>query len=203
VAFHSFRTGTRDIVIRMLDGSPAEQLAATPNQESFPRWSPDGAALVIWDQTPFNQVWLVRRQTDGTWGTRVLLAKELEFPSWSPDGRVILAATMRTKGVAVISPQGGEPRLLYVPSPGTSDPTVERVEWSPDGRTIYFKSLDAMGRASLWKLSPAGGRPQLLVRFDDPTRPSSRPDFATDGKWFYFTIEDRQSDIAVAEITKR
>lgn len=203
VAFHSFRTGNRDIVIRMLDGSPAEQVTPTSGQESFPRWSPDGTALLIWGQPPSNEVWLVRRRPDGTWGSLVLLAKELEFPSWSIDGRLILGTTMRTKAIAVMTPVGGEPRMLYMPRPGTSDPAVERVEWSPDGRIIYFKSLDATGRASLWKLSPSGGRPQLLVRFDDPTRPSSRPDFATDGKFFYFTIEDRQSDISVAEITKR
>ncbi len=203
VAFHSFKTGTRGIVIRMLDGSSAQQVAPTDNQESFPRWSPDGTSLLIWGQPPFNEVWLVRRQANGTWGAPTLLAKELEFPSWSPDGRLVLGTTMRTKGIAVMQPTGAELRMLYIPREGTSDPTVERVEWSPDGRTIYFKSLDAMGRASLWRLSSSGGRPQLLVRFGDPTRPSSRPDFATDGKWFYFTIEDRQSDIAMADLSKR
>ena len=203
VAFHAFLAGNREIVIRMLDGSPAEQVTPTPNQESFPRWSPDGTELVIWDQNPFSEVWLVRRQADGKWGSLIDMANELEFPSWSPDGRLILGTTLRTKGVAVVQAEGGEQRMLYAPRPGTTDPAVERVEWSPDGRTIYFKSLDAVGRASLWKLSPSGGRPQLLVRFDDPTRPSSRPDFATDGKFFYFTVEDRQSDIAVAEISKR
>lgn len=202
VAFHSFKTGTRDIVIRMLDGSPTEQVAPMPNEESFPRYSPDGTALLIWDQQPFNLVWLVRRGADGKWGSPTRFAKELEFPTWSPDGGLILGSTLKSKAVAVIQATGGEPRILYSPRPGTDDPTVERVDWSPDGRTIYFKSLDAVGKASLWKLSPSGGRPQILVRFDDPSRPSSRPDFATDGKWFYFTIEDRQSDIAVAEVSK-
>jgi TolB protein len=203
IAFHSFRTGTRDIVIKMLDGSPSEQVTATPHQESFPRWSTDGAALLIWDQPPFNQVHVVRRRQEGTWGAPILLAKELEFPSWSPDGRHVLGTTLRTKGVAVMPADGGALQLLYMPKPASSDPLVERVEWSPDGRTIYFKSLDRMGRASLWMLATSGGRPRLLVRFDDPGRPSSRPDFATDGRRFYFTIEDRQSDIWVAEIAKR
>ena len=203
VAFHAFLAGNREVVIRMLDGNPAEQVNPTPSQESFPRWSPDGTALLIWNQPPFNQVLLVRRRPDATWGAPVLLAKELEFPSWSPDGRLILGSALRTKAVAMMAVAGGEPRILYMPRPGTTDPGAERVEWSPDGRTIYFKSLDAVGKASLWKLSPSGGRPQLLVRFDDPTRPSSRPDFATDGRYFYFTIEDRQSDIAVAEVSKR
>ncbi len=34
-------------------------------------------------------------------------------------------------------------------------------------------------------MSPAGWRPRLLVRFEDPNRQSNRKDFATDGKRFY------------------
>jgi hypothetical protein len=49
----------------------------------------------------------------------------------------------------------------------------------------------------------AGGRPRLLLRFDDPARPSNRFEFASDGARFYFTLEDRQSDIWVAEIVTR
>ena len=202
-AFHSFRTGTRDIVVRSLDGGAAQQVTSTPSHESFPVWSPDGTALVIFDQPPFNGAYIVRRRPDGAWGTPTLLAKEMDFPSWSPDGRLVLGTTTSTKGAAVIPADGGSPRLVYQPRSGSSDPPVERAEWSRDGRTIYFKSLDPEGRASFWALPPSGGRPRLLVRFDDPTRPSSRPDFATDGRRFYFTIEDRQSDIWVAEITKR
>ena len=203
IAFHSFRTGTRDIVLRMLDGSDVEYLTNTPSQESFPRWSPDGTAILIWDQRPFNRVQVVRRGRDGGWADPVLLAREIEFPSWSPDGRQVLGTTLLTKAVAVIAAEGGDLRLLYVPTAGSSDPPVERVEWSRDGRTIYFKSLDPEGRASLWALPTAGGRPRLLVRFDDPARPSSRPDFAVDDQRFYFTIEDRQSDIWGVEISKQ
>jgi len=38
------------------------------------------------------------------------------------------------------------------------------------------------------------------VRFDDPARPSYRFHWATDGRRFYFTINDRQSDIYVVEL---
>ena len=40
-----------------------------------------------------------------------------------------------------------------------------------------------------------GGEPTLLVRFDDPPRSSPRAEFTTDGKRFYFTIPERESDI--------
>lgn len=51
--------------------------------------------------------------------------------------------------------------------------------------------------------SPEGGIPRLLVRFDDPTRPSSRAEFATDGKRFYFTVQERESDIWRMELVGR
>jgi hypothetical protein len=57
-------------------------------------------------------------------------------------------------------------------------------QWSPDGGTIYHKAFDAAGSSSVWSIPAAGGAPGLLVRFDDPARPSSRPEFATDGKRF-------------------
>jgi hypothetical protein len=49
----------------------------------------------------------------------------------------------------------------------------------------------------------SGGRPRLLVRFTDPERQSSRRDFATDGRRLYFAMEDRQSDVYVAELDRR
>jgi hypothetical protein len=72
--------------------------------------------------------------------------------------------------------------------------------WSSDGRTIYYKALDAVGRASIWSIPSEGGEPTLLVRFDDPTQPSPRAEFATDGKRFYFTIPERESDIWQMEV---
>lgn len=85
----------------------------------------------------------------------------------------------------------------------SADPVPESPLWSPDGVTLYFKSHDAQGRASFWSVPATGGRPRLLVRFTDPARPSNRFDFASDGKRFYFTIDDRQSDIWVAEVKQR
>ncbi|HEV8177582.1 MAG TPA: hypothetical protein VGP44_07840, partial [Gemmatimonadales bacterium] len=74
--------------------------------------------------------------------------------------------------------------------------------WGPDGRTLYFKSHDSLSRTSFWAVNAAGGQPRMLVRLDDPAWQSSRPFFATDGKRFYFPVEDRESDVYVAEVVK-
>ena len=104
-------------------------------------------------------------------------------------------------GLDVLSLETRVSRVVYRPL-GDDPPLDRAVDWAPDERTFYFKSHDAEGRASLWSVT-AGGRPRLLVRFPDLNRPSNRPDFAADGKRFYFTLEDRESDVFVAEVMGR
>jgi Tol biopolymer transport system component len=101
----------------------------------------------------------------------------------------------------IVPAAGGRAKTLY--SPGMRDPKAEFSRWSLDGKSILFKAHDPSGRASLWSIAVSGGPPRLLVRFDDLNRLSSRQDFATDGKRFYFPIEDRQSNVSVAEIIKK
>jgi len=48
--------------------------------------------------------------------------------------------------------------------------------------------------------SDGSGTATLLMRFDDPTRTSSRPEFATDGKRVYFTLGQRQSDVWTVDL---
>jgi Tol biopolymer transport system component len=76
------------------------------------------------------------------------------------------------------------------------------VQWGRDGRTLYYKESEGAGRSSIWSVPAAGGTPRLLVRFDDPERPSIRPEFATDGRRFYFTLSERQSDVWTMELHK-
>ncbi|MEO8140489.1 MAG: hypothetical protein ABI742_12625, partial [Gemmatimonadota bacterium] len=68
---------------------------------------------------------------------------------------------------------------------------------------LYFKAHDAQHRTSFWAVSAAGGTPRMLLRLDDPNWQSIRPFFATDGKRFYFPVEDRESDIYVAELSQK
>jgi Tol biopolymer transport system component len=92
-------------------------------------------------------------------------------------------------------------RVIYAPGPGS--PLPELSAWSKDGKTIYFKSHDAAGRASIWSVPAAGGKPRLLVHFDDLDKPSFRPSFSTDEKRIYVSVEDRQSDVFVAELVRK
>ena len=202
VAYHSWRTGTRDIEVKPLDGGPIDYLTATGAQESYPVWSPDGQAILFYDQTVPFKLMLTRRTDDGGWTEPVPVAEPAVSGDWSPDGRRIAfvrAATDYIAGPIVVASLDGE-SVRSVFEPSSVVPAAAQVVWGLDGRTLYFKAHDALGRASLWSVDPDRGDPRLLVRFPDPDRQSNRKDFATDGVRFYFAIEDRQSDVFVAEL---
>jgi len=213
LAYHSWRSGSRDIFVKKLDGGAPQQITTTPAQESYPIWSPDGSALAYFDQLREGGVirglFVIRRDRSGNWGTPVSLragagsvvrGTNTTRGEWSPDGQFL--AYPRQGSLEIADTESRATRVAYAPS-GPADPRVEGVAVSEDGQTLYFKSHDAEQRASFWALPFAGGKPRLLVRFTDPLRPSIRPDFAVGAGQFFFTFEDRQADIWVADVTRR
>ena len=202
MAYHTYETGSRYLFLLPLDGGPARRLTRSARDGlSMANWSPDGGAITAFN-LPRSTVYVLRRDTAGRWSEPRLVANDGWRPEWSPDGRHVVFVTPRTGAVRIVPADSGAPRDVY--SPGPNDPYAELATFADNGRDVYFKSHDRNDlRASLWSVPAQGGRPRLLVRFDDPERASNRFDFATDGKRFYFTIEDRQSDIRIAELTKR
>jgi Tol biopolymer transport system component len=204
VSFHSFRTGTRDIFISPVDGGPAVAVTSTQNQESYPQWSPDGTAIAFLDQLADaggpRGLFVVRRSSSGDWEAPVRVRAGLGRPSWL-DERTLISP--RSRGIEVLSIESGASRMLYEPAAGSDDPPVSGIDVSSDGSTIYFKSHDTTGRASFWSIPAAGGKPRLLVRLADLSRPSIRADFAVGAGQLFFTLEDRQADILVADVTTR
>ena len=206
LVFHSFRSGSRDIFVQDLKSGAVAQVTNSPGQEATPRWSPDGSAIVAWQQqnVPDGGIFVLRRGSGTEWRRTWFWHGEVRVPVWSPDGRTIAFIGPVAGTVEAIPSDSGATRTLY--SPRQEDPPAEGVEWSADGETLYFKGRDPSGRSGIWAVPVRGGRPRLLIRFDDPSRPSdrsNRPDFASDGRRFFFTIDDRQSDVWVANVSNR
>jgi Tol biopolymer transport system component len=206
ITYHSWRTGTRDIEVKPLDGGPVESVTDTPAQESYPVWSPDGGSILFYNQVPPFTIYVTRRGSNRRWSSPPsLLVSPGRGAEWSPDGAwvaYVAAESDATDGPVMVMPAagGGSHRLF---DPGPAAPEATQALWSPDGRTIYYKAHDAEGRTSFWAVNATGGTPRLLVRFPNPERQSSRKDFAVDGRRLYFAIEDRQSDVFVAEMISR
>ncbi len=201
IVFYSFRKGNRDIHLMTADGRSIRQLTDDPAQERYPDWSPDGKHLVFQsDKTGRQELFVFSRlKEDTAWG----VPKQLTFdgggtPRWSPDGSLIAYAS--DTGLLVISPEGGEPRILVSSHDPANVPVPRFPEWSRDGRVVYYKASDAEGHSSFWSVPALGGKPKLLVRFDSPSRKSIRPEFSTDGFHFFFTLTENKSDIWVMDL---
>jgi dipeptidyl aminopeptidase/acylaminoacyl peptidase len=144
----------------------AEPVAITHGYENYgqARWLPDGKNIVCVgarepakhpDRDPFVSVYIVDIATGKT---RVLLEEagnNYDEPNPSPDGKWI-AYTMLTGGeftfdqamVAIISPEGGTPKILTA----QLDRTAAGLKWSPDSKAIYFTAADR-GSFPLYRVS--------------------------------------------------
>ena len=197
IAFYSFRNGNRDLYLMSSDGGSLQQITSDPAQERYPDWSPDGSSLVFFsDKTGRQEVYIISKDINGRWGAlRQLTSKEGRYPKWSPDGKRI--AYVSNGDVLLISPEGGDSKVL-VPRQPSIDAWF--LGWSRDGRTLYYKAADLERRATIWSVPASGGTPRLLLRFDDPIRPSLRAEFAVSSRDIFFTMTERESDIWVMEL---
>ena len=202
VVFHSWRAGSRDLWVQPLDGRPVQRVTSSPGHEWTPEWSPDGRAVLYTSGVEQRSIWIVRRKSDGSWERPVQRLRGY-WPAWSPDGRQIAFVSSLVGGSLVLTPADSGPTRVVFDASKPGAPQVERPWWSSDGRTLFFKSHDAQSRASFWSIPVAGGAPRLLVRFDDPRRPSYRQQWALGAGRLFFPIEDRQSDIWVMDVTTR
>ena len=203
LAYFSWRTKSRDVFVQPLNGGPVEQVTSTPSHEAYPAWSPDGRTLVFWDNADeggaFRGVFSTRRDAAGRWEPPRLLRAGAVKPSWSPDGRFILYT--RVGGIEVLTPDSGQHRVIYAKTNGIG---AEEALLSEDGKTVYFKTHDdPEQRAQFWAVPLGGGPARRLVHFTDSARRSNRTDFAVGAGRFYFGIDERRSNIWLADVTEQ
>jgi hypothetical protein len=104
------------------------------------------------------------------------------------------------RSLVLVDPDSGAGRTVYIPA--ADDPFPETAIFSKDGRSLYFKSHDAQGHAMFSVVPATGGTPRVVVRFPDLARPSSRQGFSMSATRFYFPVEDRQSNIWLADLAR-
>ncbi len=208
LAYYSYPEGTGRgmIMVKPMDGGPAQRVNSLETAGIFPDWSRDGKT-VTWGcrQDPNGRSPSSCEATQDSAGRWRVERKAYVRTNWSPDGRWWThnqrgyLIRFRGDSLWIWPADGGARRLLYHKQ-SPEDPNAAELQWGRDSKALFFRSRDGMGRALFWSLSIAGGPPRLIARLDDLSRPSYRRDFATDGRRIYFTINDRQSDISVVEL---
>jgi eukaryotic-like serine/threonine-protein kinase len=162
IAFASERGGNWDLWVKLITGGAPVQVTHTPQVESQPSWSPDGARMVF-----------VRREAEGSGGSIYVmpalggdahkLVTDAVDPAWSPDGAWI----------AYADTSGGWTRIMRVAVEGSVEPSVltgreegffhRRPAWSPDGRTIVFNRSPGGWVGQLMRVSVFGGAAEKIT----------------------------------------
>ena len=109
VAFHSLRTGNRDVFVMPAAGGEAVQVTRSREQDYNPTWSPDGRQLAFDQQrNPDQGLWITRRAASGEWTSPEPFPHGCRAarPRWSPDGRWI----------SFISPEGVNTSWRWAPT---------------------------------------------------------------------------------------
>lgn len=159
-----------------LSSKKLTQITSGDYDDAQPAWSPDGRFVVFSsnrdkepDASVNTDLWLVASDNPDQGRTMVRLTTnsgEDAEPAWSPDGRSIVYVTMTSpellwygvRQLAVISPQGGSPRLLTA----RLDRNVSQPRFSPDGKSLFF-ILEDSGEQCLARIPSVGGEISRLI----------------------------------------
>jgi Tol biopolymer transport system component len=199
--YYSFVDGVRRaFVVSAQGGEPRMLQPGGRDEQHTPVWSPDMRHVLFHrPEKGVDQVFELTRTGDSTWSPAKALTRRGGFGArWSPDG-LYLAYVAPPNQVRLM---GDGPdaeaasKLLYDAGTATKARPVA-IRWAPDGRAVYMKTFDADGEAAIWALGVDGGKPRQLVRFDEPLRPTRRPEFAVDANRLYFTLAQSESDVWV------
>ena len=194
---------SRNLWVKNADEQQAVKITDFPGHEALPAWSPDGQSVAYIDFTADKGVlrglFVISRDKRGRWSAPRHLRTGTWKANWSPDGRYLAAPRANT--IEVISAETGDPRVVYAARPNSDDPKAEEVHFSDDGRTLYFKARNEKTQSQIWEVPTSGGTPRLIVEFGD--RPSTRTDLGAGQGRFFFTIDERRSNIWVADVTVR
>lgn len=208
ILFYSFVDGVRRAYVVPADGGqPRLLLPAEIAEQHTPVWSPDMRSVMFhrW-MGETDQIFELTRRADSAWSAERQVTRHGGFgPRWSSDGAHL--AYVAPNQIRLMRPgpdREATGRVLFDFSDTTSTTAKPvSIRWAPTGHTLFMKTFDAHARSALWSLGINGEPPRLLIRFDEPHRPTRRPEFASDGERFYFTLAQSESDVWVIGVKPR
>lgn len=208
ILFESGRRGDSSLLVVSADGQSTNFLTGPHEEESEPRWSPAGDAIVYVSRSKeFFSGRLELIQFDQNAGQRkgepkVLYTSPVDRGGgwairgtrWSPDGQQLVTVLQNSgwNHLYLLSPRGGEPKQI---TDGAFED--EAPQFSPDGKSIVFISNRGLAEATnLWTLPVGGGEPHQVAQFE-VRGVVSNPEWTPDSRRLFFT---RQSPVESADI---
>jgi eukaryotic-like serine/threonine-protein kinase len=183
VAYVASHAGKAQIFVRQISGGRAVPLTDGATNAVWPRWKPDGSALVYTsDGTAFtipplggSPMALLPKSASGSY----------VFCEWSPSGSTIVCGNTVDGALYLADAIGENVRRLTPPS----DDVLHSASWSPDGKRIAYVSgnsffvgwgglLGNQAASSIWVIPISGGAP---ARITDETHLNTSPVWTADG----------------------
>lgn len=203
LAWQRWVSGKRRVFVKALDGASAESVLSVNEDHGSPHWSPDGTALAMWShETEAGVAFILRRDATGRWQPPRWRLRDAQLPVWSPDGRALAFVTF-AGAIRTIPADSGAQRELYAPRPDSDDPIATYLFWGRDPQGLWFLGHVRSGWNAIWRLDPGTRRPRLVANLADPLGRTPGPVIASDGVRFYFTLDERSSNIRWAEFRRR
>jgi hypothetical protein len=174
IAYRSWDSSNRGMVISNVGGGGRERPrgGAEPNEDSVPRWSPDGLALVYATRRfgPHHNSLIRTHQLTNHSENELGLG---DNPDWSSDGSRIVA---KANVLVVMNSTGGNARQL------TDDSSDSSPDWSPVGNKIAFMR-DTGGNWDIWVINADGTGEKRLTTADSV---DGLPAWSPDGRHIAF-----------------
>ena len=190
IAFHSYRSGNRDIWVMPVSGGPARQMTEHESSDVAPRWSPDGEEIVfasnregsvdVWSiPAPGGELRQVTNSPDNLLAT-----------SWMPDGSSLLVVSLSDFRLWRVPAKGGELEPITDGPVGGTVVVGEKIYFAGTGESV----------SDLWMLSLDDGKEHPVTDFSDRRGSVGFVGLDSDGKYIYFPWEESLGDIWVMDV---
>jgi Tol biopolymer transport system component len=188
------------LYVRRLSGGRAIALTDSTTAAYWPRWKPDGSAILY---TSGGRSYLVPAL--GGISTAVPGLDTLSGCAWSNTGDRV-ACTRGPNGALVIAGSSGEnPRIVPQTTEGVG---VSGAAWSPDDKLIAFvrnnlpflmgENIGNVAPSSIWVVRPDGGVP---VRITDATHLNTSPAWTPEGAILFVSSVGGARDVYMQQIS--